>query len=258
MRSITTKTIDEYIAARQPEKRTKHAAQAVSPATINRELRELRAVIGKAVRWGYLPRMPEIGFLREAKRLPPYVTPEHFTALYGACATFQEGVDADWWRGLLVMAYLTGWRIGSLLALRWADVDLDAGIALSRADDNKGGRDQRIDLHTLIVSHLRRLVGFRPCVFTIETGRRQLYSEWHALQDAAGVKPDGKARYGFHDLRRAFATMNVDRLSPETLQRLMQHKDYQTTQRYIGLARQLKPAAHDVFVPDVPEMLDVG
>jgi integrase len=66
---------------------------------------------------------------------------------------------------------------------------------------------------------------------------------------APGVKPDRKERYGFHDLRRAFATMNADRLTLDVLQVLMQHKDYQTTQRYINMARQLKPAAHNLFVP---------
>jgi hypothetical protein len=32
----------------------------------------------------------------------------------------------------------------------------------------------------------------------------------------------------------------------------MQHKDYQTTQRYINMARQLRPAVQELFVPDVP------
>lgn len=63
------------------------------------------------------------------------------------------------------------------------------------------------------------------------------------------MKPTAKTAYGFHDLRRAFATMNADRLSPDALQALMQHKDYQTTQRYISIARQLKPDVAGVFVP---------
>jgi hypothetical protein len=45
--------------------------------------------------------------------------------------------------------------------------------------------------------------------------------------------------------------MNADRLTPDALQHLMQHKDYQTTQRYISLARQLKPAADNLGVSDV-------
>jgi integrase len=33
---------------------------------------------------------------------------------------------------------MTGWRISSLMALTWDDVDLEAGTALSAAADNKG------------------------------------------------------------------------------------------------------------------------
>jgi integrase len=58
-----------------------------------------------------------------------------------------------------------------------------------------------------------------------------------------------KEHYGFHDLRRAFATMNAATLTPDALQALMQHKDYQTTQRYINMARQLKPAVENLYVP---------
>ena len=31
----------------------------------------------------------------------------------------------------------------------------------------------------------------------------------------------------------------------------MQHKDYQTTQRYINMARQAKPAAQNLYVPSL-------
>lgn len=36
-----------------------------------------------------------------------------------------------------------------------------------------------------------------------------------------------------------------------TLQRLMQHKSYLTTQRYINMAHQVKQAADKLHVPDV-------
>jgi integrase len=80
---------------------------------------------------------------------------------------------------------------------------------------------------------------------------RTLFTQFARIQRAADVKPDRKKRYGFHDLRRGFATMNADRLTPDVLQALMQHKDYQTTQRYINIARQVKPANHVLYVPPV-------
>jgi integrase len=257
MQAITTKTIADYVAARRQERkhRASETSPQVSPATVNKELRTLRAVLRKAVRWGLLAKMPEIEFLREAGKLPIYVTPEHFAKLYQAADVTrwpdgQPYAPAAWWRGLLVMAYMTGWRIGSLLALRWEDVDLKAGTALSRHADNKGKRDQKVPLHPLVVEHLSKLASFNPCVFPWSNARRSLFDEFNKLQGAAGVRPEGgKAHYGFHDFRRAFATMNAANLTPDALQHLMQHRDYQTTQRYINLARQLNPAVQNLFVP---------
>lgn len=51
---------------------------------------------------------------------------------------------------------MTGWRISELLAVRRDAVDLDKGIA--EAEDNKGGREERVKLHPIVVEHLRRLV----------------------------------------------------------------------------------------------------
>ncbi len=257
MQSITSKTIANYVAARRFEKkyRNSEGSPLVSPATVNKELRTLRAILRKAVRWGFLAKPPEIDFLREPGKLAVYVTPEHFAKLYVACdkARWPEQQPypaADWWRGLLTMAYMTGWRIGSLLALRWEDVDLDAATAISRATDNKGKRDQKIPLHPLVVEHLAKLKSFSPLMFSWDHSRPSLFAQYRAIQNAAKVKPEGsKAHYGFHDLRRAFATMNAANLTPDALQHLMQHRDYQTTQRYINMARQLNPAVQKLYVP---------
>jgi integrase len=255
MRSLSTRAVAEYVARRRTERGGKPGS-LVSPATINKELRHVRAALKRAAKWKYLAEVPDFEFLKEMKKLPTYVPPEHFAQLYQACdqAKRPAGLHypaADWWRGLLMTAYMTGWRVGSILALRRMDVDLDAGTALSRAKENKGKRDQLIVLHPVVIEHLRKLPSFGPVFFPWDHGRRQLFEEFEHLQQAAGVRPAGKERYGFHDLRRAFATLNADRLTPDALQVLMQHQDYQTTQRYINMARQLKPAAQNLFVPDV-------
>jgi integrase len=261
---ITSRTVAEFVAKRRLEKRSKHSELPVSPATVNKELRHLRAVLRKAGKWDYLPKLPEIPFLKEQRKIPSYITPEQFGMLYGACDSMKEPrklpfTPGNWWRGLLMFAYMTGWRIGSILSLRWEDVDLDAGTALSRAQDNKGRRDQRIPLHPVVVEHLRKLRSFDEKVFPWAKDRRKLFAYFHRLQDAANVKPvGGKPHFGFHDLRRAFATMNAGRMTADALQALMQHKDYQTTQRYISLARQLNPAVEDLYVPAVVRKAEIG
>jgi integrase len=261
MRALVSKTFADYTADRRKEEGLKPKT-LVSAATVNKELRTLRAAVRKAHRWGYLHKLPEFDFLKEAEKLPTYVSPEDFAKLYEACqhAKLPGGLPypaADWWRGLLIMAYMTGWRIGSLLALRREDVDLEAGTAVSRAQDNKGKRPVLIPLHPVIVEHLLKLPSFSPTVFPWQQNRRQLFVEFGRIQTAAGIKPagaSGKDRYGFHDLRRAFATMNAERLTPDALQTLMQHRDYTTTKRYISIARQLDPAVQNLYVPTLPAL----
>jgi len=77
-----------------------------------------------------------------------------------------------------------------------------------------------------------------------------------ALQESAGIEPRFKNEgqwYGFHDLRRGFATNNYQTLSALELTQVMQHKDLSTTKRYINMAEEHAAAetAAKIFVPDV-------
>jgi integrase len=139
---------------------------------------------------------------------------------------------ADWWRGLLVMAYMTGWRISEVLGLRREDLDLEGGLAITRAEVNKAKRDERINLHPVVIEHLSRLRGFGPVVFPWNHNPRTLYTEFDRIQVAAGIGREVKVEskptryagvYGLHALRRAFATMNADKLTADALQALMRH-----------------------------------
>jgi integrase len=256
MRSINSLAIAEFTAKRSQEPGIK-ANTLISPATVNKDLRHLRAVLRKAKKLGYLKEAPDFEFLKEPKKLAIYVSPEHFAALYQHCEATRFPDDlpyppATWWRGLLMTAFMTGWRIGALLALRREDVNLETGTALSRAEHNKGKRDQPIALHAAIIEHLRLVPSFHPVFFPWSYGKATLYTEFTRIQEATQLRPALADRhYTFHDLRRAFATMNADRLTADALQVLMQHKDYQTTQKYINMARQLKPAVQNLFVPDL-------
>jgi integrase len=261
---IKTETIDDFVAVRrqQPGKKVN---SLLSPASINHDLRHIKAALRVAHEWGYLPMVPKFRMEKAPKKLPTYVTGEHFAVIYKACESAKFPADqpypaADWWRGLVVMAYMTGWRISELLALRREDLDLDAGTAITRADDNKGKRDEIVRLHPVVLDHLKRLVGFDPRVLPWNNNRRTLQTEFARIQEAASIKlPCSDSHqhtrfchvYGFHDFRRAFATMNADKLTPDALQALMRHKSYQTTQVYINMARQMDAAVAGLHVPEV-------
>jgi integrase len=124
------------------------------------------------------------------------------------------------------MGYMTGWRISDMLGLRRDDLDLEAGTAITRAEDNKGKRDERVRLHPVVVEHLKKVKGFDPRVFPWNHDRRTLQEHFVEIQEKAGIKLDCPSTkhehtpychvYGFHDLRRAFATMNAPKLSADS------------------------------------------
>jgi len=288
VKAVKTQTIDEYVAKRRTEPGVKKGTK-VSPATINKELRHIKAVLRVACDWGYMAKPPKVRMVKEPQKIKAYVTPDHLGMIYGAAdvAKRPESPDytaGDWWRALIIYAYMTGWRVRQIVnSLRWNDVSLDRATAITRHTDNKAKRDRQTPLHPLVVEHLRKLadasVGTGPSaglVFWWPHNEHTLWLDFYRIQLAGGIpttcglqeipysKPRKKPKrpaptphrhstdcglYGFHALRRAFATENFDRMTAEELQAMMQHSSYTTTQRYISMARQLKATAEKVFVP---------
>lgn len=271
--SITTATIDAYVSKRQAEKGKKEAS-TISPATVNRELRHLKAVLRVAHEWGYLPKLPKVRKVREEQRIGRVITPEHFEAIYKACdkASMPRGLHCEpkeWWQSLLVFGMVTGWRIEEILSFRRDDLDLATGSILTRAADNKGGRDDMDYLPDAALALVKGIVGFGPMVFEWPHDERTLWVEFQRIQKAAGIKlacPDADRHectdscdyYGFHALRRGYATLNADHLPAPVLQKKMRHKSFTTTLKYIGLSDKMKKAAERVYVPAFLQMTEAS
>jgi integrase len=269
MSEINSKQIAGYVAKRrlEPARRTKRqpkegeTVKMVSPATINRELRTIRHMVRVAHQWEYLAKVPAITFLRQPVKLPTYIAKDEFDELLKVCdqAQLPAGLPYSsglWWTGFLRFASTTGWRIGSILALKRENVDLEAGTALSKAKDNKGRRDQLIRLTTKTLAALSEMPSsLLPAMFPWSLDRRALYTEFHRLQTAAGIKPagGGKSHYGFHDIRRSFCTWNIHLPAP-VLQKLMEHIDPKTTQVYINASHAVLAAAPQIYDPDAPRL----
>lgn len=261
--AITTRNIDEYTAKRAKE-RGRKTEGTVSPATINKELRALRRVLNVACNWNYLAKAPIFEFLSEPETQPTFVSMEEFELLYQHChvatkPNLSNISNEDWWRAYLLFCYMTGWRMNEVLHLLRADVDLDAGTAITRSRDNKGKRDEVAYLHPLLIEHLRKLQGFSVELFQWQWYERALYDQWWSIQDAASVQKkcnknhvhNEHCRYfGFHDLRRGFATQNATNLSPVDLKKLMRHVSFKTTERYINMAAQA-PVVEKLAVPNL-------
>ena len=245
----------------------KKQGDTVSPETVKKELRTIRATLNFAKRWKYLtdvPVMPQIdGFGRDK----PFVAEEHFNAMMDKCGVARLPRDQyfcaeEFWRALLATAWVMGMRKSALLALRWEDVDLEAGIALSRNRDNKAKKDQRHKIGP-VVDLLRCLYSVRkpsePLVFVWNHAIKSLDRNLALIQKAAGIHltcrenhehTDACHLYGLHSFRYAHATYNFGRVTDRDLQEQMGHASFTTTQRYVKYAEVHQQRAYDVYLPE--------
>jgi len=262
---IGTAMIDDFIAKRQTDRGRKPDTR-VSTATVNHDLRHLKATLRVAVEWGYLSKMPKVRRVREEERIGHIMSQGDFQKIYESCdsATMPRGLTcgaSDWWRALLVFAITTGWRIDEILSFRRDDLDLETGSILTRATDNKGKRDSLDYLPPVALTWIKQIVGFGPMVFPWPHNSRTLWVEFGRIQEAASIKlPCRESRehvctsachlYGFHALRRSYATLNADSMPAAVLQKKMRHKSFTTTLKYIGLSDKMKKSADVVYVPE--------
>jgi integrase len=167
--------------------------QGLAAKTIRNVHGTFHTALGQAVRWGLLARNPAAAAdPPTAKRRATVVpTAEQVTTVIAA--------SSPSFAVLVRMAATTGHRMGSLLALRWTDLDLDAGeatfaraIAVVRGGlVEKGTKADRVDRATLGPVTLEALRGHRTrcaeSALACGAGLRQDGFVWSQLPD--GIRP---------------------------------------------------------------------
>jgi hypothetical protein len=108
---INFRAIAAYISKRREDKR--------SNATINRELQLLRRALRLTHDRQLLPSIPKVRVLPEHNTRQGFFERPDLEAVVAALPAYLQ----DFTR----FAYLTGWRKGEIISLRWTDVDREAG-----------------------------------------------------------------------------------------------------------------------------------
>jgi integrase len=148
---------------------------------------------------------------------------------------------------MLKLALYTGLRKGEIFALKWSQVDFQAGFI--SLPDPKGGKPVKLPMNPLAREVLEAQPRTSSYVFPspVTGGRRaEARRAINRIKRAAGI-PDSVRP--MHSLRHTYATIlaSSGRVDLYMLQRLMAHKSGQMTQRYAELVDSaLKRAADDV------------
>jgi integrase len=178
--------------------------------TMRRYLAPLRTALGQARRWGWRSDNPaELATIprgkASAETLTP--TPEEFGALVRKAA---EGNDRAMVTAMR-LAYVTSARRGELVALRWSDLDLDAGtMVIARSADRRGKegptktRQKRtVQLDAGTVAMLRERQRDAGGDHVIGLGADQITRRFRKL---VARTPEVRSGVRFHDQRHAGAS----------------------------------------------------
>ncbi len=242
----------------------------LAPATVNREAALIRRLLNLAVEQGELQTNPAKGvrLYREAPGRVPALEAVDEAALFAALP--------GWMRPILRIALLTGMRQGEILALRWRNVDFDAGTFT--VEDSKSGEARRVPLHPALADDLRPrrgppddFVAAMPCRTRLhkETGAplppvRDPHSVSQAFRRAA--RAIGRPDLCFHSARHLHATrlLAAGASLPEVASQLG-HKTLAIARRYahvspVRLAALVAavPAPAEPETPDRPRLRRVA
>jgi integrase len=208
----------------------------VDPATVNKELNCLKAMLNKAVAWQHLNTNPLAGMalLKEPPGRLRYLSLEEKDRLLDACTV------SPYLRPLVTLAIYTGMRRGELLGLRWGDVDLKRRtISLHQTKNNER---RVLPLNQTAAAVLKTLPRHLDSdrLFPGINGNMVVMAFRRACQ-RAGIRD-----CRFHDLRHTFGShLAMAGFNLRTIQQLLGHKDLRMTMRYAHLsAEHLQHAVH--------------
>jgi integrase len=159
-----------------------------------------------------------------------------------AARVAEDHQDAEAFRIL----FYTGIRVGELLTLRWADVDLDARSLLVRRNlsagvetEPKGRRNRYVPLSDPALAALARLgarnefIGDQDYVICNRWGRRlddsALRRRYHRGCEVAGLR-----RVKLHGLRHAAGSILARAADPVFVRDYLGHSKLSTTDRYVS------------------------
>jgi integrase len=215
----------------------------LAPATVNRDLRHLKAALRWAQRRGLIAAAPDFHglFVREPRKHPTVIPEEDFLRLVKAIESVQTDLrrrDSRWWRMFLYVGYYLGLRRGESLALSWEDIRLDIREVRVQAHTSKGRKERILPLSSQMVellSNYRKACGSpvpkEPVFPWPYDTDRPLYDDWKRIHKAAKL-PAGR-RYTLKHCRSSCASALIASNVPTVVVKdFLGHASVATTETY--------------------------
>ena len=179
------------------------------PATANKIVRHVLALIRWGVEIGELPAVPAWRPLREPRRAPVAFLASEFQPILATAREWPGWIcgipDGAWWESLLLATWYSGARIGAVLAVTWPDV-LENGFFV-RAPHQKQAADQFFVIGSDAIEALDRArQPARELVWPWPYRRQVIYRQFRRIAAEAGVTLDRTTGCCFHRIRKSTAS----------------------------------------------------
>jgi integrase len=215
--------------------------EGVSPATVNRMLAAIRAVLRKAEReWEWLDRAPVIRLRKECNKRIRWITPEEAERLKNELP--EHLADA------MEFALHTGLRESNISSLEWSQIDFDRCHAFIPADKSKSGLAIAVPLNSKSMEVIKKQIGKHSHFVFSYIGRPIRWFNTRAWRKA--LQRARVSDFKWHDLRHTWASWHVQHgTSLQELQQLGGWASFEMVLRYAHLSSaHLKDAAERIYV----------
>lgn len=169
-----------------------------APATVAKDRAHLVALANLAARKRLIPEFVDFPRLKVPKRIPRGYTVDEMSALIRRsrhrCGMVGPVPSAWFWMTIVRAEWETGERCGSLLRLRWTEVDLDRRMLVLLGENRKGGVDSiEREISGELAAWLRPQANKTGLVWPWLEHRceRNFYDAFRRLCKQAGVTPRG-------------------------------------------------------------------
>jgi integrase len=232
--AVTSKDIADFRDRRQ--------SLGLAPATVNLDITILSSAFNSAFKQGHVSVNPcsAIEPLKDKPQRKHVFTPEQVSALV-------KTAEGDW-KGLIMVAFYIGARLGDAANLRWHNVDLVSEIKTIRFQPGKGGSEVVAVIHPALEDYLLSLPAPKSdeaFLFPSLAGRdvsplskafRQIMEE-AKIQQSVIRKRSKSGRsvnaLSFHSLRHSFSSILANAgIREELRMALTGHKTRDMQQRY--------------------------
>lgn len=195
------------------------------PSSINIHIRHIKAIFNKAVEWEYLQVNPFSNYkgVKQQEKPPRFLTKEEIKKI-------EQVIDDESLLFLFRFLIYTGARRGEALGLTYKDIDLKNNLITFK--ETKTYRSRSVPIHPVLREEFEKRKNNVGRVFPYRadyvTHKLKKYFIKAGLEDVR-----------VHDLRHTFASqLAMNGVDLRTIQKLLGHTSYKTTEIYAHLAQE--------------------